>query len=88
MVKHTQAIRRHLPVNCLSVFDYFVELVLKWLKISNTAQSVFPAFGPYPLSVFSCIWTEYESLQSKSPHIVSIRANADQKNVENVQCKW
>ena len=29
MVKHTQTIRWLLPTNCLSVFDYFVELVLK-----------------------------------------------------------
>ena len=29
MVKHTQTISRVLPTNCLSVFDDFVELVLK-----------------------------------------------------------
>ena len=32
MVKHTQTIRRLLPMNCLSVFDYFVGLALKGLK--------------------------------------------------------
>ena len=32
MVKHTQAIRRVLPTNCLSVFDHFVELALKGLR--------------------------------------------------------
>ena len=32
MDKHTQKIRRKLPKNCLSVFDYFMELVLKGLK--------------------------------------------------------
>ena len=31
MVKHTQTIRRLLPMNCLSVFDYFVGLALKGL---------------------------------------------------------
>ena len=31
MVKHSQAIRRLLPTNCLSVFDHFVRLVLKRL---------------------------------------------------------
>ena len=32
MVKHTQTIRRLLPMNCLSVFDHFVGLVRKGLK--------------------------------------------------------
>ena len=33
MVKHTHTIRRLLLTNFLSVFDYFVGLVLKGLKI-------------------------------------------------------
>ena len=32
MVKHSQTIRRLLPMNCLSAFDHFVGLVLKGLK--------------------------------------------------------
>ena len=32
MVKHTQAIRRLLPTNCLSVFNHFGRLALKGLK--------------------------------------------------------
>ena len=32
MVKHTQAIRRLLPTNCLSVFEHFVKLALKGLN--------------------------------------------------------
>ena len=32
MVKHTQAIRRQQPTNCLTVFDHFVVLALKGLK--------------------------------------------------------
>ena len=32
MVKHTQAIRRVLPKNCLSVFNHFVGLALKGLS--------------------------------------------------------
>ena len=32
MVKHTQIIHRLLLTNCLSVFDHFVGLPLKWLK--------------------------------------------------------
>ena len=31
-LKHTQTIRRLLPTNCLSVFDYFIGLVLKVLS--------------------------------------------------------
>ena len=33
MVKHTQTIRRLLPTNCLSVFDHFMGLALKGLRI-------------------------------------------------------
>ena len=32
MVKHTQTIRRLLPLNCLSVFEHFVGLALKRLR--------------------------------------------------------
>ena len=32
MVKHTETIRRQQLTNCLSVFDHFVGLALKWLK--------------------------------------------------------
>ena len=34
MVRHTQKIRRFLTTDCLSVFDHFVGLALKGLKIS------------------------------------------------------
>ena len=33
MVKHTQTIRRQKLTNCLSVFDHFVGLALKGLKM-------------------------------------------------------
>ena len=35
MVKHTQTIRCLLPANCLSVFDHFVGLALKVLKVTR-----------------------------------------------------
>ena len=35
MVKHTQKIRRQQPTNCLSVFDHFLELALKWLSTTE-----------------------------------------------------
>ena len=40
MVKHTQTIRRLLPANCLSVFDRFVELTLKKLKLNITVPAI------------------------------------------------
>ena len=33
MVKHTQTIRRQQPTNCLSMFDHFVGLAVKGLKM-------------------------------------------------------
>ena len=39
MVKHTQAIRRLLPKNCLNVFDHFVGLALKGLNKTNFSGS-------------------------------------------------
>ena len=33
MVKHIQTIRRQQPTNCLGVFDHFVGLELKELKL-------------------------------------------------------
>ena len=32
MVKHIQTIRQLLPMNCLTVFDHFVQLALKGLN--------------------------------------------------------
>ena len=37
MVKHTQTIRRLKPTNCLSVFNHFVVLALKELKLKSPA---------------------------------------------------
>ena len=39
MVKHTQFVR-NLPTNCLSVFEYFVRLVLKELKLIEKKQII------------------------------------------------
>ena len=36
MVKHTQTIRRLLPINCLNVFDHFKGLALKRLKCEKS----------------------------------------------------
>ena len=32
MAKHTQTIRQQRRANCLSVFDHFVRLAVKWLN--------------------------------------------------------
>ena len=45
MVNHTQTIRPEMSTNCLSVFDHFVGLALKGLKLkigkSNSVVVVF-----------------------------------------------
>ena len=41
MVKHTQTIRLILPTNCLSLFDHFVGLTLKGLKLIVYFMQVF-----------------------------------------------
>ena len=38
MVKHTQAIRRQQPINCLSVLDHFVGLALKGLNLQKVSN--------------------------------------------------
>ena len=45
MIKHTQTIRRLLPRNCLSVFDYFVGLALQGLKKNLTKPEVWTSPG-------------------------------------------
>ena len=49
-VKHTQAIRRQLPTNCLSVFDHYVGLALKGLKrlTPKSIKSKFYHYKPSP----------------------------------------
>ena len=38
-------------------------------------------YGVFSWSVFSCIWTEYGDLRSKSSYSVQIRENTDQKKL-------
>ena len=44
MVKHTQTVRRVLPTNCLSVFEHFVGLALKWLTPEKGLQKTSQAY--------------------------------------------
>ena len=48
MVRHTQTIRRLLPMNCLSVFDHFVGLALK--RLLNPFQANVFFIWPFKLS--------------------------------------
>ena len=45
MIKHTQTIRRLLPMNYWSVFDHFVGLVLKGLKFFDTVNDFISLFA-------------------------------------------
>ena len=47
MVKHTQAIRRQRPTNCLSVFDHFVGLAFKGFKTLFLLTGWGDAFSTY-----------------------------------------
>ena len=42
MVKHTQTICRLLRTNCLNVFDHFVDLALKGLRLTNLCSADIP----------------------------------------------
>ena len=42
MVRHTQAIHRQKPTNCLSVFDHFVGLTLKELIARSYEYTLIP----------------------------------------------
>ena len=44
-VKHTQTIRWQKPTNCLSVFDHFVGLALKGLKLCYMCKRKFFSFS-------------------------------------------
>ena len=50
MVKHSQSVRRLLPTNCLSVFDYFVGLAFKGLNSEGLTLLTRPRLGLTRLS--------------------------------------
>ena len=54
MVKHTQTIRRLLPSNCLSVFDYFLGLALKGL--------ILPLDDPFAYKFLHIGWQSLRAL--------------------------
>ena len=68
MVKHTQTIRRLLPTNCLSVFDYFVGLALKGLNGTNFISLV-------------CFCQDYiiRRLQHENEQIAKVKKFLDEK---------
>ena len=63
MVKHTQTIRRLLPTNCLSVFDYFMGLALKGLMIWRADKD--PVVnGWLDKKKFMWLWVQNEFLKA------------------------
>ena len=61
MVKQTHTTRRQQPTNCLRVFDHFVGLALKGLKVPWHIGSFFAYFlraliGDHPLSTYKKIY--------------------------------
>ena len=50
MIKHTHTIRRLLPTNCFSVFDYFLGLVLIGLRKSER-QSDASVFAVHKIAI-------------------------------------
>ena len=52
MVKHTQTIHQQQSTNCLSVFDHFVGLALKGLKIYSKMYSTSFANTLYDVLTF------------------------------------
>ena len=52
MVKHTQTIRRLLPTNCLSVFDYFVGLAHKGLGLDAPYVRLFYVDLVFPFLLY------------------------------------
>ena len=54
MVKYIQKIRQLLPTNCLSVFDHFVELLLKELNDRNENYTK-PSTGQIQPKVNKCL---------------------------------
>ena len=61
MVKHTEAIRRLLPTNCLSAFDHFVRLVLKFLTRIVTLPSCKDHFPV--VKIKQILWSEIQAIQ-------------------------
>ena len=54
MVKYIQKIRQLFPTNCLSVFDHFVELLLKELNDRNENYTK-PSTGQIQPKVNKCL---------------------------------
>ena len=64
MIKHTQTIHWLLPINCLSVFDHFVGLALKYFKHSIQIVPMFP----FTLTLSVILWQYCNVLESKNSH--------------------
>ena len=67
MVKHTQTktIRWLLPTNCLSVFDHFLGLAFKGLKISFLMKHRLPTYNFLTLSISAIIYLFNKNTKKK-----------------------
>ena len=82
MVKYTQTIRRQQVPNCLSVFGYFLELVLKGLileltRITNLSNT--PQDNKHYLKSVSIYFSGTYFQHSKSPYSVRMPKNTTGK---------
>ena len=80
MVKHTQTIRGLLMTNCLSVFDHFVGLALKGLKLlnANTENTTIS------LTIFNIIYT-FASVISNKLSSISLLQFDEKKDLNLTQ---
>ena len=80
MVKHTQTIRGLLLTNCLSVFDNFVGLALKGLKLlnANTENTTIS------LTIFNIIYT-FASVISNKLSSISLLQFDEKKDLNLTQ---
>ena len=69
MVKHTQTIRRLLPMNCLSVFDHFVRFAFKGLTHCEICQKLIKAKNGYNNLSLVALFPYYTPLQAPESEI-------------------
>ena len=71
MVKHTQTICRQQSTNCLSVFDHFVKLVLKGLRVFLLAYQGFKTWNAI-LCLFEQLMVRYSQKKHREHLILEI----------------
>ena len=70
MVKHNQTIRRLLPTNCWSVFDYYVGLLLKELKYllgSGFVKNLILSYRYWQIELTKIPWHDSFGIKGDDP---------------------